>query len=88
MSSDHLAHQLLEIDPGRGGDLAGDDGHTGLHQGLAGHASLLVAGDDGIQHRIGNLVGDLVRMSFGHGLGSEQGVFAHGVLDPLSITAC
>ncbi len=80
---DHLAHQLLEIHPGGGGDLAGHDGDTGLDQGLAGHTGILVPRDQGIEHGIGNLIGNLVRVSFGHGLGGKQGVFAHGVLDPL-----
>ncbi|MOA28895.1 hypothetical protein D3C78_1498720 [compost metagenome] len=74
---DHVAHQLLEVDPRAGGDLAGDDGHAGLHQGLAGHAGVLVLGDDGVEDGIGDLVGDLVRMAFGHGLGGEKGIFAH-----------
>jgi hypothetical protein len=34
-------------------------------------------GNDGVEDRVGNLVGDLVRMAFGHGLGGKQGVFAH-----------
>jgi len=31
-----------------------------------------VLGDDRVQHRIGNLVSDLVRMAFGHGFGREK----------------
>ncbi len=74
---DDVAYQLLQVDPGAGGDFAGDDGHAGLDQGLAGHAGVLVLGDDSVQHGIGNLVGDLVRVPFGHGFGGENRVFAH-----------
>ncbi len=74
---DDVAHQLLQIDPGRSGDFTGNDRHTGLDHGFAGHAGMLVLGDDGVEHRIGDLVGDLVRMPFGHGLGGKNRVFAH-----------
>src|SRR5690606_38148012 len=53
-------------------DFAGDDGRTGLDHGFAGHAGALVLGKDRVQHCIGNLVGDLVRMAFGDRLGSEE----------------
>ncbi len=74
---DDIAHQLLQVDPGAGGHFTGNDGHTGLDQGFAGHAGVLVLGDDGVEHRIGDLIGDLVRMPFGYGLGGENRVFAH-----------
>lgn len=73
---DDLAHQLFQVDPGGGGDFAGDDGDAGLDQGFAGYAGVFVLGDDGIKDGVRNLVGDLVRMPFGHGLGGER-VFAH-----------
>ena len=73
---DHLAGQRLEVDPGLGGDLAGDDGDAGLDHGLAGDAGALVLGQDGVQHGVGDLVGNLVRMAFGHRLGGEE-VAAH-----------
>src|SRR3569832_841141 len=37
-----LPHHGLGIDPGLGGDFAGEDDHAGLHQGLAGDAGLFV----------------------------------------------
>ena len=80
---DDATNQIFQVDPGGGRDFAGHDGDTGLDHGFAGHACLLVAGDDGIQHRVGNLIGDLVRVSLGDGFGSKQGVFVHGVLDSL-----
>src|SRR5690606_12399949 len=75
--ADHLAGDFFQVDPGVGGDFAGDDGDTALDHGFTGHARVLVLGDDGVAYGIGNLVGDLVRMAFGHGFGGKQGVFAH-----------
>src|SRR5690606_21924726 len=69
---DHLAGRGFQVDPGRGGDLAGDDRHAGLDHGLAGHARALVLGQDGVQHGVGDLVGDLVRVAFGDRLGGEK----------------
>ncbi|MNO81150.1 hypothetical protein D3C76_723800 [compost metagenome] len=74
---DHVTNDLLQVNPGRSGDFAGDDGHARFHQSLARHTGELVFSNDGVQHRIRNLVGDFVRMPFRHGLGGEKGVFAH-----------
>ena len=75
--ADHVTNDLLQVDPRAGGHFASNDGNTGFDQGLNGNASVLVLSNDGVQHRIGDLVGDFVRMPFGHGLGGEKGVFAH-----------
>ena len=69
---DDTTYQLLEIHPRAGGDLTGHDGNACLDERFARHACLLVARDDGIEHGVGNLVGNLVRMPFGHGLGCEE----------------
>jgi hypothetical protein len=74
--ADDLAHQRFQVDPGAGGDLAGDDRHAGLDHRLAGHARALVLGQDRIEYRVRNLVGDLVGVAFGNGFGSEQ-IFGH-----------
>src|SRR5450830_168449 len=74
---DHVTHDVFEVDPGRSGHFTGDDRDTGFHQGFARDAGELVFRNDGVQHRIGDLVGDFVRMPFGHGLGGENGIFAH-----------
>ena len=42
-----------------------------------GYASVFVLGNDGIQYSVGDLVSDLVWVSFRHGFGGEKGVFAH-----------
>ncbi|MNI35370.1 hypothetical protein D3C73_893930 [compost metagenome] len=69
---DDLAGQRFQVDPGAGGDLAGNDGNAGLDHGLAGHTGTLVLGQDRVQHRIGDLVGNLVRMAFRDRLGGEE----------------
>jgi hypothetical protein len=45
---------------------------AGLDQGLAGDAGARVLREDGVEHGVGDLVGDLVRVAFGDGLGGEQ----------------
>ena len=46
-----------------------DDDDVGLHIGFAGDAAELVLRERGVQHGVGNGVGDLVRMAFADGLG-------------------
>ena len=69
---DDLADDLLEIDVAAGGDLAHDVHQTRGSTGLASHAGVGVVGQDLVQNGIGDLVADLVGMSFGDGLGSKQ----------------
>jgi len=73
---DDLARERLQVDPCAGRDFAGDDGDASLDHGFAGHARALVLREDRVEHGVGNLVGDLVRMAFGHGFGGKQ-VIAH-----------
>ncbi len=70
--SDRGPNHILVFDHRRGGDFAGDDREPGRHQRLAGDASGRVLGEDGVQNRIRNLVGDLVGMSFGHRLRGKE----------------
>jgi hypothetical protein len=74
-----VAHLLdgLARDPGNvhvagGGDLACYHHEAGGEERLASDAARGVLGQDGVQDRIGDLIGDLVRMPLGHGLRSEQ----------------
>src|SRR5690606_9495908 len=62
--ADHLAGDLFQVDPGAGGHFAGDDGDASLDQRFHRHAGEFVLFDDGVEHGIGNLVGNLVRMAF------------------------
>ena len=63
--SDHLAHQLVEVDMGTGGDLTQQHHEAGLGGRLAGHPRSRVLLQAGIQHRIADLVADLIRVAFG-----------------------
>ena len=69
---DDAADEVLEVDPGLRRDFAGDDRDAGLDQRFAGDARALVLRKHGVEHRVRNLVGDLVRVAFGDGFGGEQ----------------
>ncbi len=71
-----LARQRFQIDPRAGGDFTSDNRHAGLDHRFAGHACALVLHEDRVEDGVGNLVGNLVRMAFGHGFGGKE-VAAH-----------
>ena len=71
------AAQLLQVNPGGGGDFTGDNDHSGLHQSFAGDPCVLVFGDDRIEDGIGYLVCHLVRVSCADGLGGKSAVYGH-----------
>ena len=68
----HAADQRLEVDIGLGGDLARDDHQPGGRQGLGRHAAVGVLLQAGVENCVGDLVGNLVRMAFGHGFRGKQ----------------
>src|SRR5208282_84500 len=68
----YAADQALKVHVSFGGDLAGDYDEAGAGQGFASDAAGGVFPQAGVENGIGNLVGDLVRMSFGNGLRSKQ----------------
>jgi hypothetical protein len=72
--ADGLADEVHVVDVAADGDLAGEGDKTGLEEGLAGDAGFGVNGQAGVDDRIADLVGHLVRVSFGHGLGREDEV--------------
>ncbi len=69
---DGISDDLRHVHPTGGGDLAGNYRHSGGHQGLAGHPTLLVFSHNSVQDRIRNTIGNLVWMSFGDRFRSEQ----------------
>jgi len=69
--ADRGAGDVGVVDVGVGGDLAGDDDEAGGQQRLHRDPRGRVLGQRRVQDGIGDLVGDLVRMSFGHRLGGE-----------------
>ncbi len=56
------------------GNFAHHGHHPGGGDGLAGYPSIGVLGQNGVQNGVGDLVTDLVGMSFGDGLGGENAV--------------
>src|SRR5699024_3884426 len=54
-----------------GGDLAHDHHHAGGGEGLTGHMGVGVAGQDIVQHCVGDLIADFVGVALGHGLRGE-----------------
>ena len=70
--ADRLAGNLLDVDVGVGRDLAGDQDQPRVDERLAGDAPVGIVAEDGVEHAVGDLVGDLVRVAFGHGLGGEE----------------
>src|SRR3990172_3584351 len=71
-AADSVAGNLGVIEVGFGGDLARHHRQPGRHQRLAGHAAVQVLLQHGVEHRVGNLVGDLVRVPFGDRFRSEK----------------
>jgi hypothetical protein len=70
--ADRLARDVLDVDVGRGRDLARDDDQAGVDERLAGHAAARMVGEDGVEHAVGDLVGDLVGVALGDRLGGEE----------------
>ena len=72
----HVPHGLPgdvgELDPGRRGDLPRQHDESGREQRLAGHAPRRVFRQDGVEDRVRDLVGNLVRMALGDRFGREE----------------
>ena len=74
---DHLLPgDLVDGYVGRGSDLPHHQDHAGGRSAFAGYPGHGVLFQNSVQHRVGNLVADLIRMSFSDRLRSKQG--AHG----------
>ena len=68
----HIPDDLGDVHIALGTDLAHHVDKTGGHGGLAGHTAVGVVFQDGVQHRVGDLVADLIGMPLGDGLGSKE----------------
>ena len=75
---DRAPRDRRDVNDGARGDLAGDDAQAGREQRLARHARERVLGEDGVEHAVRDLVGDLVGVPFGHRLRGEESAIAHG----------
>ena len=69
--TDDVSCDLGNIDIAARADLAHDVDKPRGSRGLAGNSAVGVLLKYCVQHRIGDLVADLIGMSLGHGLGSE-----------------
>ena len=61
-----LDYQGIGINPSAGGDLASQHHHAGFHHGFAGYAGAWILCEEFIYNCIRDLVGNLVRMTFGN----------------------
>ena len=68
----HLAGDPGNVHIAAGADLAHDVQQARGGGGLAGHTAVGVLGQDGVQHRVGDLVADLIGMSLGHRFGRKE----------------
>lgn len=71
-AADHIADHLLVVDRAAGGDFTGNHGKASGHERLAGDAAHRVLGKECVEHTVGNLVGQLVRMPHADRLAREQ----------------
>ena len=67
-TADYVADDVFQIHIAGGGDFTGYDGHAGFYQRLHRHAGVFVAGDNGIEYRVGNLIRHFVGVAFRNGL--------------------
>ena len=73
----HFPSDVGNVRIATGGNLAHHIDHAGGAGGLTGHPGLGIFFQNGVQHRIGNLVADFVGMSLGHRFRGKESFF-HG----------
>ena len=67
-----LAHDLRDVHVAVGRDLTHDVHDAGRDRAFAGDAAVRVLRQNGVEDRVGDLVADLVGMSFRHGFGCKE----------------
>ena len=83
-----FADKLVIIDVSVGGDLSGDHREARGDKRLARHAALRILPHHFIKHCVRDLIGDLVRVTFRHGLRSEQKILTLLARTDLSFVRC
>ncbi len=78
---DRVSHDLRDLDVRAGGDLAGHEDDARCHEGFARDAPQWVVGQHRVEHGVGDLVGQLVRMALCDRFGGEQVSPPHGSAD-------
>src|SRR6478736_1345154 len=76
---DRGAHDFGNVDVCLGGDFAGDAGEPGSDERFAGDSSHGIVVQNGVESGVRDRVRDLVRMTFGYGLGRQQMSIEHEV---------
>ena len=84
---DRAAHDIGDVDVGRSGDFAGNYRHPGRDQRFAGDPGGGILGKNRIEHRVRDLIGDLVGVPFRDRFGSEDVTMSWHVLSPLEFQA-
>ena len=79
--ADDLARDLRNVDVAACRDLAHDVDEARGNAGLAGDAAVGILLEDRVEHRVGDLVADLVGMPLGDGFGGEK-IMAHKHVSP------
>src|SRR5687768_3436819 len=74
---DDISDNVRDFDVRFGRNLTGDECDSGGQYGLAGYAAVFVLCDHGVQNSVGNLVGDFIRMPFGHRFGRKEVIVSH-----------
>src|SRR5579862_4851894 len=69
---DDLTDDFLKVDVAIGRDFSRDDREARGDERFAGDARDRILRDDGVENAVGNLVGDLVGMTFSHRLGCKE----------------
>ena len=79
--ADGRARDFLKVDDRVGRNFAGQHDEAGRDQGFTGDAAFRILRQNGVEDRVGNLIGNLVGMSFGYGLRRKEmaAVTAHYV---------
>src|SRR2546429_9581828 len=73
---DGVANDVAHLNVGVGRDLADDERQSGGDGGLAGDPAERILRHDGVEDRVRDLVGDLVRVAFGDRLRGKEMVAA------------
>ncbi|CDB87766.1 putative uncharacterized protein PY07799 [Firmicutes bacterium CAG:170] len=82
-AGDGIARNARDVHIAARGDFAHDQNEAGRGRAFTGDARLRVLRQNGVQNAVGDLVADLVGMSFGHGFRGENSlVFVHNTLLP------
>lgn len=66
-------NDFLKVNVGAGGDFTSDQYHARGREGLAGNSAVGIFGQACIKDRVGHLIGQFVRVSFGNGFRRKKG---------------